>query len=94
MASRKPRVYENKSAVIHGRYFELHVYPVEDSGLAIFGQDITDRKEREAELRDAHFRTSAILEGVADTFYSLDSQWRFTTVNPAAEKAPFGQTGI
>ena len=42
-------------------------------------------------LREAHKRTTAILEGMADTFYSLDTQWRFTTVNPAAEKAPFGR---
>jgi PAS domain S-box-containing protein len=53
--------------------------------------DITDRKQAEETLREAHARTSAILEGIADTFYSLDDQWRFTVVNPAAEKAPFGR---
>ena len=42
-------------------------------------------------MRDAHLRTTTILESVADTFYSLDNQWRFTTINPAAEKAPFGR---
>ena len=67
------------------------MYPIEDSGLAIFGQDITERKEAEVALVEAHLRTTAILEGIADTFYSLDSQWRFVTVNPAAEKAPFGR---
>ncbi|MDD1697449.1 MAG: PAS domain-containing protein, partial [Methanoregula sp.] len=91
MASRKPAVYENKSRVAHGRYFELHVYPVGDSGLAIFGQDITERKEAELALREAQERTITILEGIADTYYSLDTHWRFSTVNPAAEKAPFGR---
>ena len=91
MANRKPRTYENKSIVASGRYFELQVYPIEESGLAIFGQDITERKEAEVALDEAHLRTTAILEGIADTFYSLDSQWRFVTVNPAAEKAPFGR---
>jgi len=91
MVWRKPRTYENKSAVALGRYFELHVYPLGDSSIAIFGQDITERKEAEVALREAHLRTAAILEGIADTFYSLDSQWRFVTVNPAAEKAPFGR---
>ena len=53
--------------------------------------DITDRKEAEEALHDAHQRTATILEGIADTFYSLDREWRFTTVNPAAEKAPFAR---
>jgi PAS domain S-box-containing protein len=91
MASRKPKVYENKSSVAHGRYFELHVYPVGNSGLAIFGQDITERKDAEVALREAQERTITILEGIADTYYSLDTRWRFSTVNPAAEKAPFGR---
>ena len=91
MANRKPKVYENKSSVAKGRYFELHVYPIGNCGLAIFGQDITERKDAEMALRGAQQRTITILDGIADTFYSLDSQWRFVTVNPAAEKAPFGR---
>jgi PAS domain S-box-containing protein len=54
-------------------------------------QDITERKQAEAALIEAHNRTSAILASIADAFYSLDDQWRFVTVNPAAERAPFGR---
>jgi PAS domain S-box-containing protein len=54
-------------------------------------RDITQRKQAEEALREAHQRTATILEGIADTFYSLDNEWRFTTVNPAAEKAPFSR---
>ncbi len=53
--------------------------------------DITDRKRAEAALREAHATTAAVLESIADAFYSLDEQWRFVVVNPAAERAPFGQ---
>ncbi|MGA2160645.1 MAG: PAS domain S-box protein [Methanoregula sp.] len=53
--------------------------------------DMTESKRAEAALREGQERTSAILEGIADTFYSLDEEWRFTLVNPAAEKAPFGR---
>ena len=53
--------------------------------------DITESKRAEAALHEVQERTSAILEGIADTFYSLDKEWRFTLVNPAAEKAPFGR---
>lgn len=60
-------------------------------GTEAFVRDITERKLAEENLREAHRRTTAILEGIADTFYSLDNQWRFSIVNPAAEKAPFGR---
>jgi PAS domain S-box-containing protein len=53
--------------------------------------DITEFKRSEALRREMQLRTEAILAGIADTFYSLDDQWRFTIVNPAAEKAPFGR---
>jgi PAS domain S-box-containing protein len=53
--------------------------------------DITGRKQAEAALRESHDRTSAILASIADAFYSLDDQWRFVIVNPAAERAPFGR---
>ena len=53
--------------------------------------DISELKRMEQALRDEKSRTATILEGIADTFYSLDNQWRFTTVNPAAERAPFGK---
>ncbi|MDD1673224.1 MAG: PAS domain S-box protein, partial [Methanomicrobiales archaeon] len=60
-------------------------------GTLVVAHDVTDRKRAEEALHEAHMRTSSILESIADTFYSLDNQWRFTTVNPAAEKAPFGR---
>jgi PAS domain S-box-containing protein len=42
-------------------------------------------------LREANLRTTSVLESIADAFYSLDDQWRFVGVNPAAERAPFGR---
>jgi PAS domain S-box-containing protein len=54
-------------------------------------RDISERKQAELSLRDAQNRTTAILRGIADTFYALDRDWRFTVVNPAAERAPFGR---
>ena len=80
-----------------------HLFPVfardspifDDEGrlLAVLGasNDITERKRAEEALREAQTRTSTVLERIAEAFYSLDDQWRFVTVNPAAEKAPFGR---
>ncbi len=75
---------------------ELTVQPVLDGeGKVVhyrsFITDITARKRQEAELVNAHERTTAILESIADAFYSLDDQWRFVVVNPAAQRAPFGR---
>ena len=50
--------------------------------VAICFNDITERKRAEESLRRAHARTEAILEGIADTFYSLDTEWRIVTSNP------------
>jgi PAS domain S-box-containing protein len=54
-------------------------------------RDISERKVAEEQLLETQMRTTTILAGIADTFYSLDNQWRFAIVNPAAEKAPFGR---
>jgi PAS domain S-box-containing protein len=53
--------------------------------------EMAARKRVEEELREAYERTTAILESIADAFFSLDDQWRFMAVNPAAERAPFGR---
>jgi PAS domain S-box-containing protein len=53
--------------------------------------DISKIKNTEDALRESQARTIRVLENIADTFYSLDDQWRFTLINPAAEKAPFGR---
>jgi PAS domain S-box-containing protein len=53
--------------------------------------DITGSKKVEEALLEAYGRTAAIVESIADAFYSLDDHWRFVAVNPAAQRAPFGQ---
>jgi PAS domain S-box-containing protein len=43
------------------------------------------RREREAAAA-AHMRLQKILESIADAFYALDREWRFTYVNSQAER--------
>lgn len=90
MGSQEPCIFKNTSIVAKGKKFEMHAYPME-GGLTIIGQNITEREQAEEALRESQSRTATILEGITDTFYSLDEQWRFRMVNPAAEKAPFGR---
>ncbi len=48
--------------------------------------DVTELKRVREELRREHQRTLAILESIADSFYSLDHEGRFTYVNAQAER--------
>jgi two-component system, chemotaxis family, CheB/CheR fusion protein len=49
-------------------------------------EDITGRRQAEAELEAAHQHTSAILESITDAFYVVDREWRLTFVNRRAEE--------
>ncbi len=77
-------------------FLDLFLEPMRNAAGAVTGVgiatvDLTAMKTAENALHEAQTRTSAILEGIADTFYSLDDRWRFTIINPAAERAPFGR---
>lgn len=44
-----------------------------------------DRSRTEEALREANQRTTNILESIADAFFALNNEWRFTYVNREAE---------
>lgn len=50
-------------------------------------QKESERKAVETELRESEHNVRTILESITDGFYTLDADWRFSYVNPAAEKA-------
>ncbi|TVQ10250.1 MAG: EAL domain-containing protein [Leptolyngbya sp. DLM2.Bin27] len=69
----------------------------DDAGEPLFSigvsQDISDRKQEEAErqaaeqaLQASHRRINNILESVTDAFFALDQQWQFTYLNQRAEQ--------
>ncbi len=69
----------------------------DDQGEPLFSigvsQDISDRKQEEAErqaaelaLQASHRRIHNILESITDAFFALDQQWRFTYLNQRAEQ--------
>lgn len=69
-----------------GRWFENRIYPVPD-GIAIFFQDISERKAAEAALRESEERFHLLVEGVTDhAIYMLDPQGRVLTWNRGAER--------
>jgi PAS domain S-box-containing protein len=65
--------------------------PVRDSSGAMIGaqgavQDITERKQTEEKVRALAANLTTTLESITDAFYTLDHEWRFTYVNPEAER--------
>jgi PAS domain S-box-containing protein len=56
------------------------------AGILEINRDITESKQVQAELREAHRRTTAILESISDGFNVFDREWRYIYVNPAAAR--------
>src|SRR5215203_2399665 len=48
--------------------------------------DVTERKRAEEALRQANERLTEVLERITDAFFAVDSGWRFTYLNPQAER--------
>ncbi|MBX3492116.1 MAG: PAS domain S-box protein [Parvibaculum sp.] len=48
--------------------------------------DIDDRKRTEQQLSALATRLTTTLESITDAFYTLDTEWRFTYMNPEAER--------
>ncbi|MFC7202729.1 bacterio-opsin activator domain-containing protein [Haloferax namakaokahaiae] len=62
-------------------WFDVNAYP-SDTGLSIYFTDITEKRAREAEIK----QYGRMLETVADAVYALDVEGRFTAINPAFEQ--------
>jgi PAS domain S-box-containing protein len=65
------------------KHFRFTSVPLGDYFITT-GADITLIKKAEEELREARRRLEVIVDSIADGFYALDRQWRFTHVNDEA----------
>ncbi|MEG3987981.1 ATP-binding protein [Microcoleus sp. S28C3] len=84
--------YRHKDGSYRWFLWNAQPYPEEQ---VIYGAavDITDRvrvenerKRAEAALRESEEQSRNILESIAEAFFALDENWRFTYVNQFAEK--------
>ena len=78
--------FENEAAEL-GRWYEVHAFRVgepQDNTVAIFFNDIRERKRQEAELRESENRFRTLIEQASDAFYLHDSEGRFLEVNRQA----------
>ncbi len=77
-------------ALTDGRILELALHPiVEDrktTGVSVFGKDITERKQAEAARRRVEANLSALVESTTDMIWSVDRQYRLSTINKALQE--------
>jgi diguanylate cyclase (GGDEF)-like protein/PAS domain S-box-containing protein len=76
---------------IDGLYWETRYSPLRDQAGQIIGAtgvaiDITERLQAEVAVRESNQQILTIWESMADSFYALDHEWRFTYVNSQAER--------
>ena len=69
----------------YGRWFENRIYPYA-GGLAIFFQDVTERRTAEDRLRESEQRYRSLFDHHPDAVYSFDAEGRFISANPACER--------
>lgn len=70
---------------------EQHAGPIRNAagetiGAVLVMAGIADRKRAESALRESERKLRTTLDSITDAFVSFDSEWRFTYVNPAAER--------
>jgi PAS domain S-box-containing protein len=68
----------------YGKWFENRIYPYA-GGLAIFFQDVTERRTAETRLRESEQRYRSLFDRHPDAVYSFDRDGRFVSANAACE---------
>jgi PAS domain S-box-containing protein len=71
------------------RWFDVLVSRVGDAAMrqvAVVFTDISKHKQAETALQQSEAQSQNILESITDGFFALDQDWRFTYVNPQAER--------
>jgi len=97
--TRIPAIEYNPNETIPGvtdqddprRWLSAVIYPIKDADgrvreVVLIHEDITARTKAEEERRRSDDRTRIVLESIADAFFAVDRDWRFTYVNPQAER--------
>ena len=69
----------------YGRWFENRIYPYA-GGVAIFFQDVTERRTAADRLRESEQRYRSLFDHHPDAVFSFDAQGNFTSVNAACER--------
>lgn len=85
--TRKAERFINSSETM-GFWFDVYAFPIDAPELnrvALLFNNITDRKNIEAENKRLSKRNVEILESITDAVFAVDREWRFTYANPQTE---------
>jgi PAS domain S-box-containing protein len=81
-------------------WYSVRAYPT-PSGLAVYFQNVTERKQTEANLAQTNSILRSVVDGTADVVFVKDLHGRYVVANPAAAKwldttveAMLGQTDL
>ena len=69
----------------YGRWFENRIFPY-TGGLAIFFQDVTERRTAADRLRDSEQRYRSLFDRHPDAVYSFDADGLFVSANAACQR--------
>ena len=89
MTRRTPAHVEDYFAPFE-RWFEAHAFPVLKGGLAIFFQDVTERRQSQSALRDIEARFTRFMQHLPGLAWIKDDGGRYVFANDAAMRA-FGR---
>ncbi|MBD1865590.1 MULTISPECIES: PAS domain S-box protein [Trichocoleus] len=91
----EPKRFENRAAALN-RWYDVYAFRIghpDERKVAILFNDISgrkrvedERKQAETALQQSEAQSKNILESITDGFFALDQDWRFTYVNPQAER--------
>ncbi|MEH1824268.1 MAG: PAS domain S-box protein [Nostoc sp.] len=68
----------------HDRWYEVHTYPAAN-GVTIYFRNVTTQIQAKTALRQSEEKSRNILESIAEAFFALDQDWRFSYTNQSAE---------
>ncbi len=84
----KPVRFEQQSTALN-RWFDVNAFPIgeaQSNQLAIIFTNTTERKRAEQALQASEAQSRSILESITDAFFAVDRDWKFTYLNPQAER--------
>ncbi|PHM07067.1 PAS domain-containing sensor histidine kinase [Nostoc sp. 'Peltigera malacea cyanobiont' DB3992] len=68
----------------HDRWYEVRTYPA-TNGVTMYFRNVTTQIQAETALRQSDEKSRNILESIAEAFFALDQDWRFSYMNQSAE---------